>query len=521
MTNESNNQFEYQKYFDKLVVLTRSLQRIRETNSFSDFISEIETNLDEITPFLFYKFYGINEDQKSLKIISELGPEELAIDFKMVQWSLSNDGPSLIPFQTPIDKNIKANILIPVVGAQTFGVISLWVDYETSGFNIYIALALKMLSQEIASTFSLINLTNKIKEQRDFMECIISSVPSGLFATKMDGTIVSINSNSEILFNVNRKEVIGKLFIEVFPEKISSTIHTLNLNAERTGGVAETELEYEFSEGNILYLGINSSIIYSESGEKIGYVIICRDLAISREVVKLRELDAMKNDFVSLVSHELRTPLSSIISYTELLLTPGMIESPEESNEFLNIIFQEGHRLARLINDILDLSKSESGKMDYIFAAQDINAIAKQSLRSSKPLAEKKNIELRLELDENLPEVSCDIDRIIQVYLNVLSNAIKFTPENGLIIIYSRLISYESKKYIQVEIKDNGCGIAEKDFDKVFNKFEQVENVESHSTGTGLGMPICKNIIEQGHGGRMFIKSELKKGTSMFFELPV
>lgn len=521
MTHEITSKLEYKEFFDKLVVLTRSLQKLGEADSFLDFINEIELVLDEITPFLFYKFYRILEPDKKLKVISELGPENLSIDVELYQWSISNNGPSFIPFQSSVDDAIKANILIPIIGKKPFGVISLWVNYDSVDFNIYISLALKMLSQEIASTLSVMELNYQIKEQKDFMECIIESVPNGLFAIKMDGSIVSINSNTEILFNVKRNEVLGKSFLSTFSNQISLAIKSLNLNAERSGGVAETELKYQLGEGNLLYLGLNSSVIYDEAGEKIGFVIICKDLAISREIAKLRELDMMKNEFVSLVSHELRTPLSSIISYSEVLLTPGMVESEKETKEFLNIIFQEGQRLARLINDILDLSKSESGKMEYIFAPHNMNLIAKQCIRNSKSLSDKKNIEIKAELEIDIPDVSCDMDRIIQVFLNVLSNAIKFTPDNGLIIVYTRLVSKNNKNLVQVEIKDNGCGIAEKDFDKVFNKFEQVENIESHSSGTGLGMPISKNIIEQGHGGKMFIKSELKKGTSMIFEIPL
>lgn len=521
MPSDANNELKYIEFFDKLVVLTRNLQKIGSSDSLPDLISEIEMILDEITPFLYYKFYTKSKNEEKLKIISELCPEELLIDLEMYHWSLSNNGPSYIPYQTNIDEKIKANILIPILGKKPFGVISLWVDYDSMGFNLFISLALRMLSQEVASKLSVMELNNQIKEQKDFMECIIESVPSGLFAINMDDLIVNINSNAEILFNVKRNEVLGKSFFSALPTKIASTIRSLNLNASRGGGVAESELEYQFSEGNILYLGINSSVIFDEKGEKIGFVIICKDLSISREIAKLRELDSMKNEFVSLVTHELRTPLSSIISYSEILLTPGMIDNKKESDEFLNIILQEGQRLARLINDILDLSKSESGKMDFTFAPQDINVLAQQSIRNSKSIADKKKIELRAELCDNLPLVSCDMDRIIQVFLNIMSNAIKFTADNGLIITYTRLIEKNNKKFIQVEIKDNGCGIAEKDFDKVFNKFEQIENIDSHSSGTGLGMPICKNIIEQGHGGQIFIKSELKKGTSMFFEIPV
>lgn len=521
MSLKVNIDQEFSEYFHKLLELTRRLQKFEELDSYSDFICEIELALDEITPFLFYKFYILDEQNKKLKIISELCPENLSIDLKMYHWSISNNGPSFIPLITNVDKEIKANILIPIIGKKQYGVISLWVNYEISGFNLFISLALRLLSQKIAATLAVMEISKQFNEQKDFMESIIENVQNSLFAINYNNQIVNINSNAEILFSVKRNEVLGKPYHDVLPEKITSTISLLNSKAEVNNGIAETEIEYQFNEGNVLLLGLNSSIIFNESGEKIGYVITCKDLAASREMAKLLKLDAVKNEFVSLVSHELKSPLSSIISYSELLLTPGMVETEEEKEQFLNTILQEGQRLARLINDILDFSKSEIGKIDYIFEPNNINSIALQCIRSAKPLADKKKIEIKSELEASLLPVPCDRDRIVQVFLNIMSNAIKFTPENGLIIVYTRCIRNNNKDFIQVEIKDNGKGISEKDFDKVFNKFEQVKNTESPISGTGLGMPISKNIIEQGHGGRIFIESELNKGTSIFFELPL
>ncbi|PCJ59478.1 MAG: hypothetical protein COA79_10540 [Planctomycetota bacterium] len=524
MSNDSDSpeNNSYKEYFDQLVHLTNNLQSLTNIQELSDFISELELVLDEISSFVYYKFFRQVEDQSELEVIGELGPDELSIDRDMYNWSISHNEPSLIPANIESDDTIQSYILIPIISNNNpFGVICLWVDYEGDEFNIFRSLALKLVGKEVSSCLSVMELTQEIKEQKNVVESIITSVPNSLIAIDLKNKITNINSNAAILFNVKNEEAIGQDLFNSFPDTITNIIKSLNIAAENEGGVAETEFEYELSETNKFYLGITSSVIVNEAGKKLGFVIIFRDLSLGREVAKLRELDSMKNDFVSLVSHELRTPLASIISYSEVMLTPGMIDSKEESDEFLNIIHDEGKRLARLINDILDLSKSESGKMEYIFAEQDINPIASQCIKSSKSLSEKKSIELREEFATDLPEVSCDMDRIIQVYLNILSNAIKFTPDGGLIIIYSRKINKENKDWIQIEVKDNGCGIASSDFDRVFNKFEQVESVESHSSGTGLGMPICKNIVEQGHGGKMYLQSEVKVGTSMFFELPL
>jgi len=200
----------------------------------------------------------------------------------------------------------------------------------------------------------------------------------------------------------------------------------------------------------------------------------------------------------------------------------GMVTDAEERKSYLGTIYSEGERLSRLINDVLDLTKMESGKLEYFYEEGQINDTLKSTMKTFIPPAAKKNITLKENFPDNLPLIRFDSDRIIQVVTNFLSNAIKFTPEGGTITVHSSLIDSEkaSKRLVQVCVEDTGIGIAPEDMSKVFSKFEQIENIEHHSVGTGLGMPICQLIIEEGHGGKIWLESEINAGTKALFTLP-
>jgi len=228
----------------------------------------------------------------------------------------------------------------------------------------------------------------------------------------------------------------------------------------------------------------------------------------------LKTLDKAKDDFLSLVSHELRTPLSSILLYSEMLLD-GLASSEEDRDEFLTTIVDNCKRLTRLINDVLDLSKIEAGRMPFNFEELNIRALVAETLTGIRPKLENRALKFDYEqVDEN----AClwgDRDKIIQVLTNITSNAIKFTPEGGTISV-----SLDDRNNMGViAVKDTGKGIEKKDISIVFDRFTQLESIDHHSEGTGLGMTISKSIIDR-IGGKIWIESERGKGTTVFFTLP-
>lgn len=230
---------------------------------------------------------------------------------------------------------------------------------------------------------------------------------------------------------------------------------------------------------------------------------------------ELKTLDKAKDDFLSLVSHELRTPLSSIFLYSEMLLD-DIADTEEDHTEFLSTIVENCKKLTRLINDVLDLSKIEAGRMPFNLEELNMKMLVVETLSSIRPTLESKGLDFECnEVDDNI-YLWGDRDKIIQVLTNVTSNAIKFTPSGGTISV--SLKNYNESMGI-IAVKDTGKGIKKEDIPKVFDRFSQLESIDYHSEGTGLGMTISKSIIER-FEGNIWIESNPGKGTTVFFTLP-
>ncbi|MDD5136476.1 MAG: ATP-binding protein, partial [Candidatus Omnitrophica bacterium] len=223
----------------------------------------------------------------------------------------------------------------------------------------------------------------------------------------------------------------------------------------------------------------------------------------------------IKSDFISTVSHELRTPLAAIKESISIVLDGVTGDTTEPQKEFLNMAKRNVDRLARLINDILDFQKMESGKTVFNIQKNDINETVEEVGNTMATIASQKNLEFTLELEENLPRFNFDKDKIIQVLTNLVSNAIKFTDKGGITI---KTASKGSAVYVSVQ--DTGLGIKEEDIPKLFMEFEQLDRgIERQTGGTGLGLAISKKIIER-HDGRIWAASERDKGSTFTFFLP-
>ncbi len=233
--------------------------------------------------------------------------------------------------------------------------------------------------------------------------------------------------------------------------------------------------------------------------------------------IELRKMDQLKSDFVSNVSHELRTPLTSITGYTKLMLMDKLGKVNEKQANCLNIIAEEGERLTRLINNILDLSKLESGKIKFKIEDIDIVEIAESSLRTLGNSAADKNISIEIHKVGRLPRFSASRDLVKQVFLNLLNNALKFTHRGGRIDVMLKRKGQE----VEVSIKDNGEGVPKELIPMLFDKFYQVDSSMTRKQGgTGLGLVIVKHIVDA-HKGRIRVKSEPGKGSEFLFTLPL
>ena len=236
-----------------------------------------------------------------------------------------------------------------------------------------------------------------------------------------------------------------------------------------------------------------------------------------------------KSAFLSTVSHELRTPLTSVLGFAKIIrkrltekiwpLTdtsdPKTVKTMEQIDENLAVVVAEGQRLTHLINDVLDLAKIEAGKMEWNMEPVSMTEVAERAIAATSSLFEHSGLHLEKQFDPDLPMVTGDKDKLIQVMVNLLSNAVKFTPRGN---VYCRI--HQRDENIEVSVTDTGIGIDLKDHDAVFEQFKQVgDTLTDKPKGTGLGLPICKEIVEY-HGGRIWLDSQLGKGSTFFFALP-
>ena len=236
------------------------------------------------------------------------------------------------------------------------------------------------------------------------------------------------------------------------------------------------------------------------------------DLAVAHQ--ELLSLDEAKTNFLANVSHELRTPLTSIRAFSEILQSYPDDESTQQ--EFLQIITSESERLTRLVNDVLDVTKIESGEMEWREETISPTALLDQSARTFAPLFEQSGLEFQQELPKNLPAIRGDHDRLQQFIHNLLNNAMKFTSQ-GTIALRARVIGEE----LRITVSDTGVGIATGDQERVFEKFQQVgDTLTGKPRGTGLGLTICRDIVAH-HGGRLTLDSQLGRGSTFTIVLPI
>lgn len=256
-----------------------------------------------------------------------------------------------------------------------------------------------------------------------------------------------------------------------------------------------------------------------------------RTLELEHAYEKLKELDQLKTNFLSTVSHELRTPLTSVLGFARIIqkrfesvLLPPLSELTDKKveravkqvMENTKIIVEEGERLTTLINDVLDLAKMEAGRTDWNMQPLNIGDIVDRAMTATSSLVANKSVQLRKVSEAELPAVEGDRDRLIQVVINLISNAVKFTDQGSVTLRTER-----RGQDIVVSVTDTGCGIKPEDQPLVFEKFKQVgDTLTDKPKGTGLGLPICKEIVEH-HGGRVWVESEIGVGSTFLFSLPL
>jgi len=361
------------------------------------------------------------------------------------------------------------------------------------------------------------SLREKIKAivtEKEKVEAILRCMTEGVLVVDTQGRIILLNENAQKMFHLpSSRSLQGSSLMEIsrHPEMKRLTEEVLACDCSTECFTKEISLD----EGR--WFRVNAVSLRDGDDRPIGYILVFHD------VTELKRLEAVRADFVANVSHELRTPLTAIRGYAETLLRNPPAD-PTDAESFMGIIHRHSERLGRLIDDLLTLSDLESGKIQLAKENVEVEDLIGRVLEIFQDQARKKRLDLSHAIAHGLPAVVGDPDRLQQLLINLIDNAIKYTPTGGRVKVAASLVlSSDAPQHpmVAIAVEDTGCGIPEKDLPRLTERFYRVDKARSRELGgTGLGLAIVKHIV-QAHGGLLRIASQIQKGTTVRVFLPL
>jgi len=376
---------------------------------------------------------------------------------------------------------------------------------------------LMAFSSQLGAALENAQLYDEVTKSKAYIENLVENAADVIVCTDLEDRILTWNRGANITLGFGKDEVIGKhLSILLPPERIHE-LDEIRAKVQISGVLRDIEVQSKRKDGVRIYLSLSVSPIKDVAGRVIGYLRVAKDITEKKRYERrLKELDKMKSDFVSNVSHELRTPLTAIKASADNMLDGLVGDLSEKQTRYLARIKSNADRLARLINDLLDLSRIEAG-INLKPTNLDLVTIAKEVTEILRPVAAEKLITLTIESPENTLTAWADPDRISEVLMNLLGNAIKFTPTHGEVTLSLRRSGNE---WVKISVADTGPGIPSEEANRIFDKFYQVTQAEKQkAVGTGLGLSITKALVEM-HGGKIWLESEGGRGSIFSFTLP-
>jgi PAS domain S-box-containing protein len=358
-----------------------------------------------------------------------------------------------------------------------------------------------------AMTLRLKEASERILDERNYLESIIVSLPEGIMVVDSDVCLVMMNPTAETLLKVSAKPYIGS---NILDQKMPDPLREAFVRVFETKKPITTEAVMARYDGKLRTLQILGTGLNAANKSHQGWVVILRD--VSHE----RELESLRDGFLRTVTHELRTPLTSVIGFVELLLKSQIGAISEEQRGALDIVYQESNRLKNLIDDLLELSRISAGRTSLIYSPTPLYELLKSIVAAFQPLALGKSISLGVTppITGELV-VQADMARLRQIMVNLVSNAIKFTHA-GFVTLYLQDLG----DWIEIGVQDTGIGLCDEDKEVIFDKFRQVDFTTTRRfEGIGLGLSIVKQLIAL-HHGTVRVESEYNKGSCFIISLP-
>lgn len=366
---------------------------------------------------------------------------------------------------------------------------------------------LNILANQTAETIR--RIQQVIEGQKKIFESILGSMVDGVIMLDRNNEIILMNNAAKKMLRLPKFE--SNITVDYLQEKLGFYPYHHLFGVEKKG-IGEPIMDEILRIYDRAYHSIITPV-YTPSKESIGTVIVLRDITAQKE------LEEKKEEFLSVISHELRTPLTSITGALDMLNKEIVGKLEEKQKRYVELAVENCNKLHLIIDDILDLSKFEKGKMEMTKEIISLPTLIKASISRFEPLFMKKNISVDFKISEEIPPIEGDPNRLSQVMNNLLSNAIKYTPEKGNIVVeiyFPKVLP----SYVAVSVKDSGPGIKKEDLEKIFDKFETLKYTDERVVGgTGLGLAVCRSIIEA-HGGRIWAESVYGQGAKFIFTIP-
>ncbi len=380
-----------------------------------------------------------------------------------------------------------------------------------------IARVMKLLEQDIARRVD--EVVQPLQREKKIVEndaartaTVISHMVEGVVVVDDKGKILMMNPAAEQIYGETLAQAAGKAITGKASEEFVVTLASeMETPSDRE---ISKEVQTQGADDTKRTLRASSALVKTEEGKVVGMVTALPD------ATKHKELQKAQRDFIAHVTHELRAPLSSIRAALEILDTDYRPKMDVEESKMLGAAIKNSERLADMVNSILDFSKLESGQMTVHPRESDAAQIAREAVDSLQPWALKKKVSLSLAPTGALPAVAADAPRTVQVLVNLLSNALKFTPAGGRIDVSLAPRSENGQNFVELCVADTGPGIPKSEHARIFEKFVQIASGETHVGGTGLGLSIAKALVHL-QKGRMWIDSDAGKGAKFYFTLPV
>ena len=388
--------------------------------------------------------------------------------------------------------------------------------------NLEKIMPLEYYANQAAVAVENVMLFEELKSSQERYRSLSETMSLGLVTCNTKAKIIYLNPAFGKMLGYTEQELLNKTLYEYFSENSQKTlakIVTTLLDTATKDHVETHELEIVSKSGEVIPVNVYGFPFF-ERRKQTGFFLILNDLRV------IKRLERMKADFNSMIVHDLRSPLNVIQGFVELIRNKVVGEINQEQEELLDIVKENVKKVLALVDNFLIAAKLEVGKFNIDLQSGDLNSLLQQQIENHSVLTKNKQIEIVTNFDPNIPILTFDPLRIEQVVNNLLSNALKFTPEKGKIEVSTRLMKEkdengEEKLYACVSVSDSGVGIPKEKLNHIFEKYEQVEDNQSFNfRGTGLGLSICKEIVEL-HHGKVWAESELNVGSTFYFTIPV